>query len=724
MSEDSTSRQRHPALRRTFKWGGITIGTIIVLIIIAIIVIPHVVNTAAVKHKIESVATQKTGRQISIDGPLSLSLFPWVGFDAHDVTMANAEGFGDKPFMHVKEAEIHARLIPLIFGTVEVSGITFDSPVLHLARLKNGRSNWQDLTGEKAGKKAEKPANNKKKSSPLSRLSIGHVAVKNAGLTYDDAQSGKHYTIDKFGLKASNLAPGNTFPLSFTTVVSSNDPHFKADIEFSTQASFDKTGRNITLSKGKLGAEITDFGGTNPINLGAKWKRIALNNNAGTASISGLLLTLADLEARLDAKATHLKGQPDISGHLDVPAFSPRKVLAALGNPVPGGLKGFNKASLSADLAASPNALSLDNLVLKLDESTLRGSAGIPDLDNGGVHFDLALDRIDLSSYIATGGGETTHVGAAHGESFMKTRLPGRLLEGLDVDGTLTIGKLSGFGLNAGNVQLGLDAANGQVKFKPLSAQLYSGTYTGHVNLARAGRGISIETSQSLKSIELAGLIEALSGNDRLSGTSTLNLNLSGKGATVGELLNMLNGNVDFSIRDGTLHGIDLWDSLHRAYVFFKEHKKLPESKGPKVTKITNLKAHAVIKQGKFTTDTLVARLPFLAVTGHGSIDFFKHRAVDYHLLATVVKTPDISGQNLAKLKSAEVPIRISGSLSDLSVYPNIEDALKQRVKSEVEEKIEEKKKDLKKQLMEGLLGGDHDKDKKSTKSGNGSGGN
>lgn len=186
----------------------------------------------------------------------------------------------------------------------------------------------------------------------------------------------------------------------------------------------------------------------------------------------------------------------------------------------------------------------------------------------------------------------------------------------------------------------------------------------------------------------------------------------------------MLNGNVDFSIRDGTLHGIDLWDSLHRAYVFFKEHKKLPESKGPKVTKITNLKAHAVIKQGKFTTDTLVARLPFLAVTGHGSIDFFKHRAVDYHLLATVVKTPDISGQNLAKLKSAEVPIRISGSLSDLSVYPNIEDALKQRVKSEVEEKIEEKKKDLKKQLMEGLLGGDHDKDKKSTKSGNGSGGN
>src|SRR5690625_4700234 len=165
------SRKQHSTTARILKWGGITIATLVVLIIIAIIVIPHVVNTAAVKHKIESVATQKTGRQITISGPLSLSLFPWIGFDAEDVTMANARGFGDTPFMHVKEAKIHAKLIPLIFGTVEVSGITFDSPVLHLARQKNGRNNWQDLTG---GKNAEKTGNgSQKNNSPLAQLSIG-----------------------------------------------------------------------------------------------------------------------------------------------------------------------------------------------------------------------------------------------------------------------------------------------------------------------------------------------------------------------------------------------------------------------------------------------------------------------------------------------------------------------------------------------------------------------
>src|SRR5699024_3984954 len=305
-------------------------------------------NTAAVKHKIESVATQKTGRQITISGPLSLSLFPWIGFDAEDVTMANARGFGDTPFMHVKEAKIHAKLIPLIFGTVEVSGITFDSPVLHLARQKNGRNNWQDLTG---GKNAEKTGNgSQKNNSPLAQLSIGHININNARLTYDDAQEGKHYGIEKFGLEASNLAPNKTFPLSFSSLVSSNDPHFKAKIKFHTRARFDQTGDRIKLSQGNLSAEITNFGGTKPVNLGAKWDSISLDNNAGTTDISGLLLTLADLKAQLNAKAMHLQGKPEISGHLNVPEFSPRKVLAAIGKPVPGSFKGFNKASLQADL--------------------------------------------------------------------------------------------------------------------------------------------------------------------------------------------------------------------------------------------------------------------------------------------------------------------------------------------------------------------------------------
>lgn len=674
--------------RSILKWTAIAIGILIVLIIIAIIVIPHVVNTEAVKSRIEAVATQQTGRRVSIEGPLSLSLFPWIGFDAHDISVANAKGFEKEPFMHVKEAQIHARLIPLIFGRIEVSGITLDAPGVHLARKENGRSNWQDLIGADAG--ASQPNARQSGGSLLARLSIGHIAINDATLTYDDAQSGKHFEIRQFSLAASKIAAGQRFPLSFSTHVASNEPHFRAAISFDTQASFGAGGNRIALTQGTLTTTITRYGGSHPIDIAAQWNRIALNSAAGTAAIAGLRVSLSDLKAELDATATGLNGEPEISGHLIIPPFSPRKVLATLGHPVPRSFTGFNQASLNADLSATADGAALTNVVLKLDDSTLRGSASIPDVDSGGLRFDLALNHINLSDYIVPGG-KPARLGMRHGKRFMATRLPGRLLEGLDVAGTLTIGRLSGFGLEAHDIALGVHAGGGAVRLEPVSAKLYSGSYRGRISVARAGRGIRIETSQKLENLELAGLIRALTGNDRLSGTSSLKLRLAGRGKTVGELLSLLEGEVSFSIADGALHGIDLWDALQRAYVLFKAHKRLPAGNGPKVTKITNLRAHAIIKRGRFINDTLVAKLPFLAVSGHGSIDFFKANGVDYHLLATVVSTPKISGRNLEELKSVTVPIEIAGSLSDLSVYPDIEAAFERHLQS----KIEKKKKQL-----------------------------
>ncbi len=707
MTEKPTAKPRRPIWLRVLKWTGITIGVIVVLIILAIVIIPHFANTAAIKGEIEKVATDRTGRNVTIGGQVSLSLFPWIGFDAHDVTMANAKGFGKEPFLHAKEVEIHAKLIPLIFGNVEVSGITFEAPALDLARNKSGGNNWEDLTG--GGKPASKSKAAKNKA-PLAHLSVGKIAINNGTLEYRDAESGKHYTIRQFGLKASKLKPGKPFPLSFRTQLSSDHPHFKASIKFDTTATFDKTGDRISLASGKLDATVTSFGGNQPIDINARWKRIAYDKQAGTATLSGLIVAFSNLRATLDAKAKNLNSEPAISGHLAIAPFSPRKVLATLGDPVPRSFKGFNRASLTANLGASPNAVSLSDLVLKLDGSTLSGSVGVPNLKTRALHFDLKLDKLDLADYIVAGGGSRARIGTPHGKTFMETRLPGRLLKNLNLAGRLSIGKLSGFGIAANNLDMKLDAANGSLHIAPIQAKLYSGSYRGNITIAAAGQGMKLKTTQALQSIDLGQLIAALTDRKRLSGTSDLSFTLAGEGDTVGELMATLKGSSDFSIKNGALEGINLWDTLRRAYLLVKKGKRVP-AQGPKRTEITNLKAHIVIDKGKLTNDTLVARLPFLAVSGHGTVDLIQHNAVDYRLLATVVKTPKISGENLAQLKSAEVPIRISGSLTDLSAYPDIETALKARVESEVKKKLDKQKKDLKKKLLQELLGnGDKDK--------------
>jgi AsmA protein len=697
MSEKSPKPRRRPVWLRVLAWTGITVGALVVLIIIAIFVIPFFVNTGLIKRQVENVASHETGRRIAIAGPLSLSLFPWVGFDAHNVTMANAKGFGPKPFLHAKEAKIYVKVWPLLFHHVQVSGVAFGTPTLNLVRDKRGRTNWRDLTG--GGKKpTSRPGKN---NAPLAHVSVASITINDGTLEYTNAEAGKHYRITGFGLKANHLAPDKPFPLSFHTRLSSDHPHFRAQIKFNASAEFDKSANKANLAKGTLGARVTSFGGNEPINLNAQWKRIALDSRAGTATLSGLSLAFSGLRARLDAKATQLNKDPRLAGHLDVPPFSPRKLLAALGKPMPRGIKGFNRASLGADLNAKTNALALANLVLKLDDSTITGSAGIPNLAKRSLRFDLAFNRINLADYLVAGATQA-HVGAAHGKTFTQTRLPGRLLKNLVFNGKLAIGKLTGFGLEAKNLSLNLNAAHGKLEAAPIAASVYSGSYRGAIAVTSADRGMRLKTTDNLKDIDLAQLIASLSGTKRLSGTGELQFTLAGEGATVGELLSTLTGKAKLSIADGALEGVDLWTALKRAWLFAKKHVRVPAT-GPKRTKIVNLKTHAVLDKGKLTTDTLVARLPFLSVTGHGNIDFFNHNAVNYKLLATVLKTPKVSGESLTGLKGAEVPIRLSGNLENLAVFPDIATALKARGESRVKKKLDEQKKKLRQKLSREL---------------------
>lgn len=697
--------RRSPA-RRILKWTGITLGSLVILIILALIIIPHVVNLGPVKREIEHVASQSTGRTVTIDGPLSLSLFPWVGFGAENVTMSNASGFGEKPFIHVEEIDIHAELIPLIFHHVKVSGITLDHMTLNLERNARGVSNWQDMTGSnKAGQRQSKTTTSG--TTNLANLSVGRVALNDMAINYDDARADKHYTLTGINLKASNIASGHPFPLEFQVVFNSRQPHINAALDLNTQVQFDTALEHIELDKGTLSARISGAGLSGTLDAETQWQKIALDTKAGTAKLHALKTTLADTTLHLDATANGLRTKPAIDGHLTVDPFSPRKLLATLGNPLPTSLQGLNRASLDTELHYADKGVSLDHMKLKLDNSTLTGTLAVPDLSTQAVRFDLALDTINLDHYLPAGSGPAQHAAATHSKKFMETRLPGRLLSKLNMVGQIKIGQLSGFGLKASALTLKLSAANGVVTLDPLAASLYGGNYAGSIKLVRAGQGIALTTRQKLNHVDAGKIITALGGGSRLSGTANALIELQGQGDTVAEMLDTLKGNATFDILHGALEGLNLWDSLERAYALIKEHKQLPAT-GPNRTEFANFKGSANIAHGVVTNDALEADLPFIALTGHGTVNLVK-QYLNYDLLAKVVKTPKTGSANLSKLKGLTVPLHVSGDFSDISSVPDIKKALEARAKAAVQKKLDEQKKSardkLKKKLQD-LLGG------------------
>ena len=55
---------------------------------------------------IESVVEKNTGREFSIEGDISLTVFPWLALEVGQTSFGNAEGFGSEPMLSFESARM------------------------------------------------------------------------------------------------------------------------------------------------------------------------------------------------------------------------------------------------------------------------------------------------------------------------------------------------------------------------------------------------------------------------------------------------------------------------------------------------------------------------------------------------------------------------------------------------------------------------------------------
>ncbi len=129
-------------MKKLMKWALLGIGLIIVLLIMAIIIIPQVVDVQKYKPQIEKAVTSASGRPFKLGGDLDVSVFPWVGVSLSDLSLGNPEGFESKVFVTVKAFEVRVKLMPLLSKKIEVKQFVMQEPKIFLTKLANGRTNW------------------------------------------------------------------------------------------------------------------------------------------------------------------------------------------------------------------------------------------------------------------------------------------------------------------------------------------------------------------------------------------------------------------------------------------------------------------------------------------------------------------------------------------------------------------------------------------------------
>ncbi len=160
-------------------------GIFLVVVLIALLAAPFVVDWTQWRGNLEAYGHKITGRSVSINGPINVRLFPFPTLQMNDVAIANPPGFQGPTMAQVKSLTAHLALGGLFSGEIRVDGIDVESPVFNLARNDKGQINWRfqpDLQLEH--------------SHLLDKVQLDGIVVKGGRIHLADDKRGQELVLD------------------------------------------------------------------------------------------------------------------------------------------------------------------------------------------------------------------------------------------------------------------------------------------------------------------------------------------------------------------------------------------------------------------------------------------------------------------------------------------------------------------------------------------------
>ncbi len=559
----------------------IALGTLLALLLIATVAILLLVDPEDYRDEIVAALSEETGRAISLEGELGLSVLPCCSLQLGPLAVGNPRGWPDAEFLRAENVALSVQLWPLLTrGELQVGQVSLDGLQLNLISRRDGSVNW-----EFAGASDADTVETDGPGDAPPALAVEGIRVSDARLSYVDQQTNERIELQ--------------------------------DLQFATGAITPDRPADVSLSLVAVGL---------------------------------------------------LPGQPvrlQLSGE--------------------------------AVLGADGKRAELNNLNVRLDDTTIRGQLRLTDPDTAAVEFALAVDRFDADRYL--GDSETTDAQGAAAENINATPvdIPVQTLRDLRLNGNLSIAELIFSGAQLRDVAVTVGAADGVLRLHPLTAALYDGSYAGDVRLDVRGARPKLAVNEQLKGITLAALLTDTRGAANLSGSGNVSIKASASGTTVGELLERLSGDASFELSDGIYKGIDLWYEIRKARALLKK-TAAPDKPATLQTELSEFSGTLQFAGGQVQNRDFKAAVPFMRLTGSGSYNLL-NEAMDYTLQARVVETPTFADaqnqtEELDKLQGLTLPVRVTGTASNPKVKIELGDMVKDAAKDAARDAVKDKVRD------------------------------
>lgn len=614
-------------------------------------------------------AAENAGVPLEINGELNVTVFPRIGLNINEVAVKLPDE-AKTTLASVNQVAVSVKVMPLFSGSVEVDRVIVDKLETDLVVDKSGVGNWQALipesteTATDAESKTDTAASDSSaedaESAPaaLPAIAIGGIDITNARLSFTDQQQDMRFAVKELNFTSDNVQLGESFPIQFSTQISSSNPQLDATLQLSARvlADLDKQVFRLNSLDLQLNANSPLIPGnkaqlTVQADAEADLKKDMARFNASKIGVNGINIAL-------NTQVNKLTTAPAVKGDLKISKFNLKEILAQLEIVLPEMARkdAMNALALSANFEASTEAAVIKDLLITLDDTTIKGGASVI-LANQAIVAQLDIDKLNADHYLPpVKEEEAAAEEAATAESVPETDLlPVELIKTLNADAKINLNQLTIKKLDISDIQLAVTAKDGVVDLSKANARLYDGSITNTARLDVRPTPLTISFKHATSGVQITPILAQMVEFEDVTGAVNASANFTTRTNRVSTLMSNLNGKVDFDIRNGAFLGTNLAKEMCSALGDAKSGQWSPN------TDFTSLKGSMVFKNGVGQNKDMTIATPGILLTGYGNLNLPKETFA-YNMGAQITDANDKVCTVKSNFKAVRWPVACKGS--------------------------------------------------------------
>ncbi|HYD29959.1 MAG TPA: AsmA family protein [Azospirillaceae bacterium] len=605
----------------------IAIGLAVLALVLvgAALAVPFLIPAQKYKALLVQAAERATGRDVRIDGPVSLSILPRLALTASGVVVADAApGTAGRDLARVGSMDVQVALRPLLGGAVAVERLVLREPQVWIPTELAPAAQGQESRPSAQGQESRPSAGG---GGGLPEISLAPVQVADGRMTWTGP--GGKVVRQIQDIDATLTMPDLDSPLRL-------------------EGSFGYQGRRLT------------------VDATAAEPRRLLEGGA-----SGVTLDLASDVARASFEGRAGRQPVQLSGRIEAEAPDVRELAAWLSaGPRSTTALPFSNARLEGALDVSERAVALKDAVLALDDATARGRVAVALAPaRPKVTARLAVGKLDLDRYLpkpttdSAGGGPPDGKTAAK-EGWSQEPIDLTFLQAVDADVRLDLAGLMARDLEVGATTLTTGLAGGRLTTELAQTPILGGSLSGRATVDAVAKVPAFSLDAQAQGVQVEPLLGHLADFRRLTGTGEAAVKLSSRGGSVKAIVSALDGEGQGRVVNGAIKGINLAAMIRNVTSAFQAVGSTEQ------TDFAELSMTFRVTDGTVATDDLSLQAPLLRVQGRGRV-VLSDRRVDMRLEPKVV--PTIQGQGgQAAAKGLAVPVLVRGPFDALSFTPDM----------------------------------------------------